>query len=415
MSAKRQLANSVCTQCGVTCDDIVLRATGNELLGAENACTIGRNFFVGYKSAEQPATIGGDEISLDEAYELAARWLAEAASPAIFGIASGSTESQRAAVALADRTGCIIDWTTSDADAAAIVSLQTVGSVTATWGEVAQRADTVVYWASDPTTTHPRMVERYTETPTSRWLPDGRADRHVVIVDEFISATKADLSIRVATGSHYAALSVLRALTKKIALDTNEVKAATGVELADWQALHTRMLATKFGAVVYGKRLASEGPATLSALTQLMADLTAKTRWVAVSEGGYGNATGAANVMSSQAGSPMAVDFSQRVPRYRPLEANMDLAMRRGEHDVVMFCGPSPSGSEIRLHQLSDELEIVIPVATPGVDATGTTYRSDGVALPLRAILETSRPLAEVALKQIERRESGNGSTIAPL
>src|SRR5207248_5591877 len=57
------------------------------------------------------------------------------------------------------------------------------GESTCTLGEARNRADLVVFWGSNPAESHPRHFERYSVWPAGRWVPRGRADRTVVVVD----------------------------------------------------------------------------------------------------------------------------------------------------------------------------------------------------------------------------------------
>ncbi len=65
------------------------------------------------------------------------------------------------AVRLADRIGATIDTSLADGNRGSMFALQRVGKVTATLGEISSRSDLVVFWFSDPVSTHPRFLERY--------------------------------------------------------------------------------------------------------------------------------------------------------------------------------------------------------------------------------------------------------------
>ncbi|HCO22996.1 MAG TPA: formylmethanofuran dehydrogenase subunit B, partial [Gimesia maris] len=64
--------------------------------------------------------------------------------PLVTGFSQTSTDTQRAAVALADQTGASIDTGAT----AVTRALQQVGEATCTLGEVRSRADLIIYWGA---------------------------------------------------------------------------------------------------------------------------------------------------------------------------------------------------------------------------------------------------------------------------
>src|SRR5262249_53183841 len=140
------------------------------------------------------ATIDGQPATLADAVARAATILKTARSPLILGLTQTTMETQALAVALADRLGATIDPGDSAASEFLWSAIQRVGRVSATLGEVKDRADVVVFWGVDPTASHPRHTERYSVEPRGRFLPGGRADRTVVFVDQGQDAGAALLS-----------------------------------------------------------------------------------------------------------------------------------------------------------------------------------------------------------------------------
>jgi formylmethanofuran dehydrogenase subunit B len=388
----------------VTCDDLVLSVDGARVVHRERACHLANDYFDQLAAATGLGpTLQGQECSLDQACAALANWVAEAEMPLMAGLGELSCEAIKLAIELADRHGMVIDATATPADRWGALSLQTVGSVTATWGEVAQRAQVVVYWAIDPDTTHPRLAERYTELPARLSPHSTRPPRYVVVVDDRDNATapRADCHMHIAAGAHYASLAVLRALAAGLPLDAARVLQSTGVELAKWTTLSEQLAASDYGAVVYGKRLLDDGPHALSALTRLVTSLTANARWVAIAGGAAGNTTGAINLLTSQTGFPLAVDLTQGVPRYCPGEYDYCTQQQQRECDLVLHFSGVPVGLVARRQVGGQTQHLHIPLAQVGWDTAGTTYRSDGVALPRRPLVRTERLTAEAVLAAI--------------
>ena len=85
-----------------------------------------------------------------------------------------------------------------------------------TLGEVKNRADFIIYWGGNPAECHPRHFTRYTLTQKGKFLPRGRKDRTMVLVDirETMSAKAADIFLQVRPGKDFEMITILRALVK---------------------------------------------------------------------------------------------------------------------------------------------------------------------------------------------------------
>lgn len=403
---------TTCTACGCTCDDIRLSVDGEgAVTKADHACEVGRQWFARPPATGPVAMIEGREATLDEALARAAEVLQGAKLPLVTGCQQATTEAVRAAMALADQLGACIDWTASDADAASTLALQNAGSVTASLGEVAQRSDMVLVWGVDLATTHPRHFERYSLEPTSAWI-DGREDRTLIVINGSSTATAklADEYVQLDPNRSYEALVVLRSLLADITLDAATVKQQTGVAIDKWQELVEKMKAAKYGAMIHGGGLAASRE-SLIALTQLMADLTACTRWVAVPAGSAGNKAGAASVLTWQTGYPLGVNLAEGYPQYGPGEWTTAAMLVRGEADAALligFEGEGPSIPTVALDWQSTNAmasaTVAIRTARPGVECAGTTQRVDGVMLPIRAARTTDAPTTEEVLEKLKQR-----------
>ncbi|HEU5117506.1 MAG TPA: formylmethanofuran dehydrogenase subunit B, partial [Isosphaeraceae bacterium] len=181
----RIVENATCLACGCLCDDLALVVESGRLIEARRACEKGRRHLLADRSAREnrpAATINGQPVTSDEALRKAVNLLTQASAPLILGLSFASMEDQALAVALADRLGATLDPARSAETLPRLLALQRVGRVSATLGEVKNRADLVIFWGMDPLTTHPRHLERYSVEPSGRFIPEGRADRFVVAI-----------------------------------------------------------------------------------------------------------------------------------------------------------------------------------------------------------------------------------------
>lgn len=434
-TAVRTVPNSVCLGCGCLCDDIDVQvatdAAGHQqIVAADRACEVGLHWFgVGQSRAPaaQACRIAGQPATFDEAIHRAAEILIAAQAPLVVGLSHSPTASQRAALALAEQLGAAIDSATSRRHAAAQLAMQAVGEVTCTWGEIAARSDLVICWGADPVTTHPRNLERYSREPTSPFLPRGRADRTLVVVDTERTPTAdvADQFIVLRSGSHFDALWTLRALVQGIDVDDSVIEYTTGVPLRTWRALVERMTAARYGAVLLGDRLEQSPGAHLAieALLLLVRELNDHTRFVVHGLGSPGNAAGCDEVFTWTTGYPFAVDFRRGFPRYNPDDGSALLLLARGEVDAVLAIGDDAlaeltSAASNQLAKLPlvalDWREtatlaaatVAFRVAQPGVSTGGTVYRSDGVPLALRPAISATEPTEAEVLAALLHRVS---------
>src|SRR6266513_5139778 len=240
MTELKVVSNATCTFCGCVCDDMELTVEGDHITKAKNACVLGKAWFLNHHVEDRPAAlVEGKPATLEEAVECAARILAGARYPIVYGLSDTTCEAQRVAVAIADRIGGCIDTTTSVCHGPSGMAFQGVGEVTCSLGEVMNRGDLIMFWGSNPAESHPRHFTKYSLMPKGLFTPNGRKDRTCVIVDvrKTKSAKAADIFIQIKPRADFEGLWSLRALANDVELDPVQVEADTGVPLSVWQDL----------------------------------------------------------------------------------------------------------------------------------------------------------------------------------
>lgn len=417
--------NATCTFCGCVCDDMELTVEGHTITKAKNACVLGKAWFLNHHIEDRPvATIQGKPVSLEAAVERAAQILTKARYPIVYGLSDTTCEAQRVAVAIADRIGACVDTTTSVCHGPSGMAFQSVGEVTCTLGEVKNRADLVIFWGSNPAESHPRHWGRYSTMPKGLFIPNGRKDRTVVLVDvrKSKSAPAADIFLQIKPRKDFEALWALRALVKGVALDDTAV-AEAGIPLAQLQDLAERMKRCRFGVLFFGMGLSMTRGKHLNveAALALARDLNEYTRFYAKPMRGHGNVTGADNVVSWQTGYPFGVNLGRGYPRFNPGEFTTADTLARGEADAALIVASDPMANfsqPAREHLAKipyvalDPKEtatvrgaaVAFSTATYGINVAGTVYRMDDVPIPLRPAFESPYPSDETILKAIEKR-----------
>jgi len=413
-----QTTSSVgCTVCGCVCDDLQITVEDGRITKTHGACHLAEPWFLSQNESQPPfVEIDGQPGVAEEAYRRSAELLTESNYPLIYGLSRSTTAGQRAAVALADRIGATIDTTASTGHAPSIIALQQAGESTSTLGEVKNRADLVIFWGSDPVTTHPRHLERYSLEAKGRWVPNGRPDRFLVVLDEQETETakKADLFIQVQPGRNWDAICMLRMLVRDYPVSDSNPQLR---ELAQ------RMKSCRCGVVFFGSGLTHDRHAhqTIEALLRLVTDLNAYTRFYARRMRRYGDVAGADSVLAWQTGYPFGVNLSRGYPRYNPGEFTGPEMLSRGEVDLCLLVGSEtiadfPAAALDHLRRIpiivldSPGVESPVPTAVKfrtavyGVHRPGTAYRMDEVPIPLRVLLPTDYPSDGEVLNELLRR-----------
>ena len=404
----KTFSDVACTVCGCVCDDLRLTVEARRITRAEGACNLAEPWLLGQDSRQPPAAeIDGQPAEVSQAIERAAAILRASRAPLIYGLSRSSTDGQRAACELADRIGAVIDTTASQCHAPSILAVQAVGESTCSLGEVKNRCDLVVFWGSNPLVSHPRHLERYSAEPRGMFLPGGRADRTLVVVDVQPTATSAvaDEFIPVEAGRDFEAIWTLRALVRGIEPDAGRT---LGAPLDRLRWLAERMKSCRSGVVFFGLGLSQSGMghANVEALLRLVTELNAHTRFYARRMRIPGDVAGADSVLCWQTGFPFSVNLNRGYPRYGPGEYSANALLERGEADACLLVGSegtralSPAALR-RLQQIplialdyptvdtSPPATVRFTTAVYGIHRPGTAYRMDEVPIPLRPVLAT--------------------------
>lgn len=294
--------------------------------------------------------------------------------------------------------------------------------MTCTLGEVKNRADFIVYWGGNPAECHPRHFTKYTLMQKSRFLPRGRKDRTMVLVDirETKSVKAADVFLQVRPGKDFELITILRAMIKDQPISDAQLT-ETGLTREQLQDFVTRMKAAKFGVFFFGMGLSMTRGKHMNsaALLTLAAELNAFTKFVAMPMRGHGNVTGADVIMRWQTGYPFGISFNRGYPRYNPGEFSTVDVLVRGDTDCNFIIGADPGATmpkpaiehlasvptivlDPHVTHTSKLARVHITTAPAGISAPGTAYRMDEIPMPLRPALESPYPSDEEVVRRIK-------------
>ena len=414
---------ATCAGCGCGCDDIDVAVGAEALERVTGTCALGDAWFA-ERTADPPpaARVDGREVDVAEAIAVSAAILSEARFPLLCGLTATDCESQRAAVALAEAIGAVIDPVgPTDAGAAAAAS-QAFGLSTATFGDVRDRAEVAVAWRADPFTTHPRLLSRLRLDRAGR-AAGGHPARTLVVIDaeRTETAEQADVFIALPPELDFEALWAMRALVGDIPIDRDPTAGLDALgELAG------RLRACSYGAMLYGSGLAAtaDGYVNVLGLLALVRDLAATAHVVALPLRGDGNARGAEDVLAWQTGYPSAVSFARGHPRAQPGEFSAVDVLERGDADAALIVGfdalghlPPRAADHVRriptiivgprATETAAVARVAFGTAASGVYREATVHRMDGVPVPLHAPLTSSRAGDRDVLAAIAARIAG--------
>jgi formylmethanofuran dehydrogenase subunit B len=444
-----------CPVCGCLCDDIELTIEDGRIVKVKNGCAMCETKFLNYCKHRilKPLVRKNGELvktSFRKALEKAAKILAEADYPLLYGWSSTSCEAMRVGLELAEEIGGVIDNTSTICHGPSALSVQEVGLPSCTLGQVRHRADLIIYWGSNPWSSHPRHIERYTNLSEGRFEESewkeylskvkssnvkkkvetvlrrvsqrdeasasvspirephvalSKAGRKLVVVDvrKTRTAEIADYFLQVQPNHDYELFEAFRALIRDEELDVEEV---AGVPVERLEEIAEAMINCSFGTIFFGLGLtmSSGKMRNVEAAIALTRDLNRFTKFMIMPMRGHFNVTGADTVFTWQTGYPYAVDFSLGYPRYNPGETTAVDVLLRKESDAALIVASDPVANfpkkavehlvekpliviDPHMNATSHVADIVFPSAFVGIEAAGTAYRMDHVPLPLKKIV----------------------------
>ncbi|ADE13237.1 formylmethanofuran dehydrogenase subunit B [Nitrosococcus halophilus Nc 4] len=394
--------------CGIAADDLKVKVEGNRLTVLENGCPVTQPAFE-QKIGESTPQIQGKATRLETAIARAVEILSQAKLPLISGLAT-DVEGIRAALALADRYGAVVDHMDSEAALRNILALQDSGWITTTLSEVKNRVDLLLVVGSDIETHFPRFFERYIWNPETLFNQD-TAQREIIYLGKSPSGQaaygpdgRAPLVIHCKQEELPEVVAALRA---QVAGHLLQAEAVAGIAMEELAALADRLKQAQYGVVTWaaGQWTFPHAELTIQMLCELIMALNKTTRCSGLPLGGQNGQITANQVCTWQTGYPVRTSFARGYPDYDPYHCSSERLLESGAADALVWIsafdqGRTPPATSIPTVVLgragmdfNQAPEVFIPIGTPGIDHPGHTYRSDNVvAVPLRQLRQSGLP-----------------------
>jgi formylmethanofuran dehydrogenase subunit B len=355
------------------------------------------------------ASIDGAPASLEDAAAAAARILGRSAQALIAGLGA-DIEGARAAVALAEQVGGVVEHMHSAALMRDLESLRESGVMLMTPGEARVRADFVLLVGDGLLATWPGLNERLLRPPAR---PDGVDIRRRIVwlapqADAAIPGLDGDIEVIAAgLGATLAAnLAALRARVKGRPVGRAQIS------LPALDALAGNLKGARFGMAVW--TAASLGTLEIEMLNGLARDLNETTRFSTLPLAAPDNAAGVLAACGWMTGFPMRTGFGAGAPVHDPWRFDAERLVASKEIDCVVwisaFGAPAPAWRRAlnfialceRTTEFAEEPKVRIVVGRPGVDHDAVVHSPDaGTLVAVAASAPSAAPSVAEALERI--------------
>ncbi|MEQ1622320.1 MAG: formylmethanofuran dehydrogenase subunit B [Methylococcales bacterium] len=405
--------------CGIGTDDLTIRVDGVSLKVIENGCAVNTPAFE-QAITDTSARVDGKEVSLEVAVAKAAELLKNTNLPVIGGCAT-DVNGMRALLALADRSGAVVDNINFAGARNNFLALQDSGWMNTTLAEVKNRCDVLLVVGTDLEDFAPRFFERYLWNKEAMFVQDTSA-RDVIYLGKAPSGNastspngKKPLVLEAATQDLPEVIAVLRALVKGQPIRASVV---AGISVADLEIVAEKLKSAAYGVVTWaaGALAYRQAELTVQTLSELIKDINDRgARCSGLPLAGKEGDQTANQVCGWTTGYPTRTRFSRGYPEYDPFLNDTNLLINSGEADVLVWVhafntNAVPPATSLPLIVLgrsgmtfSKEPDVFIPVGTPGIDHAGHAYRMDNVvAIRLKKLRDSGLPSTADVLNAIE-------------
>jgi formylmethanofuran dehydrogenase subunit B len=406
--------------CGIGTDDLTIQVDGVLLKVVKNGCAVNTPAFEQAITDTRPR-IDGKDVSLDAAVAKAAALLKNTNQPVIGGCAT-DVNGMRALLALADRSGAVVDNMNFTGARNNFLALQDSGWMNTTLAEVKNRCDLLLVAGVDLEGFSPRFFERYLWNEESMFLDD-TGKREVIYLGKAPSGTastsptgqKAQV-FECANEDLPDVVAVLRALVKGNPIRVDSVG---GIAVADLQGIADKLKAASYSVVTWaaGALAYSQAELTVQTLSEMVKDINDKnTRSSGLPLGGKEGDQTANQVCGWTTGYPARTRFSSGFPEYDPYLNDTNCLLANGEADALVWVQAFNAKAVPPVTNLptivvgrsgmtfTKEPDVFIPVGTPGIDHAGHAYRMDNVvAIRLKKLRDSGLPSTSDVLNAIEQ------------
>jgi formylmethanofuran dehydrogenase subunit B len=414
---------ATCPACGLMCDDVPINVQMNT---TSSSCKKAVNFFNNALSANkvQPL-INGHPSDVDQAIAQAAAIFNNSQQPLFSGLGT-EVKGMRAIIDLAKKTNATLDHMHSEGTVNNTLSIQNIGYQTTTMTEVKNRADVILVIGTEMSESHPAFFEKLVwnkesmfEKPTPEVMYVGLPKE--TPSDNLQSSTSPDGKAPLVVNSEQSHLpelmNVLHALvsSKSPLHKKSDDTLIAGVTLNTLKKVVATMQAAQYGVVVWSTSSLKSIPHSelvIQSIIQFINKLNETNRVAGLPLNSGDGDTTVNNTSTWVTGYPTRNRFVNGKPSFdaRAFSTENQLSQCDSLLWVSSFnpiTPPSCGAPTVAIGHPNTQFEtmpdVFIPVAVPGVHASGTMFRMDSsVTLPLKKLAESELPTLASVLKRIE-------------
>lgn len=404
----------VCTGCALLCDDIEVEAEKNKISKVLTACRIG---VAHMKEGKGESIFQVDNRSVDEATAIneAKTILKNAKNPLIFGLGASTSETQKIGIKLAKKINAILDDTSSFCLGSIVEILIKNEMKTCTLDDVRNKADVIIYWGTDPSDSHPRLLSKYSYFPRGKEKQRGWEEERTAIVVDVRKSHTAKIS-----GNYFFQIppkgdeefidAVIAGLSGKLPKTSYNYPPKKLLELANV------LKGAKFGVIFVGCGLIYSLE-SLDPLSRLMKVLNEKANFHLMAMVGNYNSMGFNENLFAETGYLNSVKFENGTVKHGP-EYSVVESLKAKTVDAALIIGSDPFSIlprsiaknllEIPIISIdpyetltSKHSKVYINTAISGVEVGGSATRMDGIKVSFEPVIETNHPSDEMILKKI--------------
>ena len=399
--------NFTCPFCSLLCDDIQLTVKNNNFKQLDTNCSI-LSHSLKEKIKDQFARINGQKTNITEAINNLSSLLKKSKSTLFTGMGT-DIKGTKATLKIADKFKCIIDHFSGDSYVKNIKSVQEVGGFFLTLSELKNRSDTIIIIQSSGDEL-PRLFEKYI---FSKETINNLKKRKVVFIGnrlpEFIYKNKKKFNFDHIKLNSTNLLNFISSLRNSIKSDISEIK--------DKKILSLLKLfkQTNYGSILWSIKELDNNISDLivTEINLLIQDLNKFTRFAGLSISGSEHITTVNEVLLWQTGFPIRTSFEQGFPVHDINQFSTKRLIDKKEIELVIWIN---SFNEKKIiinqkiktvligipsHPQKKDVDIFIPVGTPGLDHNSHLLRIDKVvSLPLKKIRNISLPSVDYVLNK---------------
>ncbi len=392
---------AVCTGCSLLCDDIEIAIDGGRIVKTKNLCRKGFGRYRSILTERSVAKVDDRAVGVDDAISKAAELLRGAKRPLLFGWSCSTLEAQRLGIELARKTKAVIDDTSSICQGEIMEMLLRGELPSCTLDEVRNYGDTLIFWGSDPSSSHPRHMSRFSYFPRGEKLQRGHEeDRTAFLIDVRKSPTAKILSenfIQIAPQGDEELINAMLAVLDGKIPKVRDKKALI--------SMITILKKAEFGVIFTGLGLAYSLKGRMNLFKTLVERLNETTTYRVIPMVGHYNMRGFNQLLFDETGFINRVSFADGVehgPMHSVIEASRrcDLALIVGSDPIASLpVGVAKKLANVPIVTLdphrtpTTELsKVVVPTAISGIEASGSALRMDGLKIEFEKIIESDLP-----------------------